>query len=67
MSSPTSPRMHSRDHVAEMLGVSRQTIDRLIRRGELHAIRLGRRVLIPDDALDALISAKYAWKRRSDG
>lgn len=63
MSSPTPSRMLSRDVVAKLLGISRQTVDRLIRSGELRAIKIGRRVLIPDDALDALIALKYAWKQ----
>lgn len=61
---PSPTRMLSRDHVAESLGVSKQTVDRLIRRGDLRAIKIGRRVLVPADALDALIAQKYAWKQR---
>lgn len=64
---PSQPRMHSRDDIARMLGVSKQTVDRLIRSGELAALKVGRRVLIADTDLQALIQRKYAWKGgRSD-
>lgn len=63
MTPPSQPRMHSRDDVARFLGISKQTIDRLIRSGDLPALKIGRRVLISDADLQALIARKYAWKR----
>jgi excisionase family DNA binding protein len=40
-----------RERAAELIDVSTRTIDDAIRAGELEAHRLGRRVLIPRDAL----------------
>jgi len=40
---------------AEMLGVSRDTVYRLIARGEIPARRLGRRLVIPVIALERLL------------
>ena len=41
--------------VASLLGVHRLTVYGAIARGELPAIRLGRRVLIPKDLIDRLL------------
>jgi excisionase family DNA binding protein len=48
--------MHSRAEVAKRLGISKQTVDRLIRSGNLRAVKLGRRVLIPVEAVMSLIT-----------
>ena len=40
------------------LGISRVGVERLIRRGELPVIRLGRRVLIEPAALEAVIEQR---------
>lgn len=45
------------DETAARLGVSRGLIYGLIRRHELAAIRLGRRVVIPTHAVDELLRA----------
>ena len=42
---------------AACLGVSRNTTYEAIRRGTLPAIRVGRRILVPIHALDALLSS----------
>lgn len=49
-------RDHSRRSAAERLAVSEQTIDRLIRAGELTAYHVGRRVVIPGESVDALVT-----------
>lgn len=42
--------------VAEMLGVGHHTVRQWIRQGTLEAIKIGRRVLIPQSAIDNLIA-----------
>jgi excisionase family DNA binding protein len=41
----------SREEAATLLGISQRTLDRLIAEKELQVRRIGRRVLIPKDAL----------------
>jgi excisionase family DNA binding protein len=48
----------SKDEVAESIGVSKDSVDRAIRRGELKSIRFGRRVLIPKSELTRLLDAR---------
>ncbi len=45
------------DEVARLLRVSRRAVYRRIERGEIPSLRLGRRVLIPKAALDALLAS----------
>lgn len=40
---------------AHVLGISRSTAYELVRRGTLPSLRLGRRIVIPTHALDALL------------
>ena len=42
---------------AELLGIGRGTAYESIRRGELPAIRLGKRLLVPVEALNRMLSA----------
>jgi excisionase family DNA binding protein len=49
----------SRAEVAEVLGVSVQTVARLIGRGELETVRVGERMKrIPAESLEAYLAAK---------
>lgn len=43
------------DTAAELLGISRSSAFRAVRRGELPSIRLGRRIVIPTAGLRALL------------
>jgi len=45
------------ERAAKALDVSRRTIDRMIARGELAAIRIGKAVRIPLSELERLVSA----------
>jgi len=49
-----SIRYLTRREVAAALGVSQSTVDRLIKRGALPVVRLGRLVRIPERALEDL-------------
>ena len=43
---------------AFLLGVSNRTVERLVRKGELRIRRVGRRILIPKDELEAWLNRK---------
>jgi excisionase family DNA binding protein len=47
---------YSYDDAAKRLGVSKQTVVRLVKDGTLPSRQLGRRVLIPREALEKLVS-----------
>ena len=46
---PPAPLAITRADAVVQLGVSQQTLDRMIARGEIRVVRAGRRVLIPRD------------------
>jgi excisionase family DNA binding protein len=50
----------SKDEVAGCLGVSRDSVDRAIRRGEIRVIRFGRRILIPRGELERVLQTAPA-------
>jgi excisionase family DNA binding protein len=50
------PRAFSVDEVARRLGVHRLTVRAAIGRGDLRAVRLGRRVLVPCSALETFLA-----------
>jgi excisionase family DNA binding protein len=52
-----TPRLVSIEEAARQLGVHPLTIRRLFNRGELPTVRVGRRRLIPQEAIDAYIRA----------
>jgi excisionase family DNA binding protein len=45
--------------VADLLRVSSMTVYRLIKSGEMPAIRVGKAFRIPEDELDAYLAARY--------
>lgn len=52
------------DHAAQLLGISRGLAYEPVRRGELPAIRLGRRLVVPANAIDEMLRAlttRTAW------
>jgi excisionase family DNA binding protein len=53
--------------VAELLGISRSSAYECVRRGEIPSITLGRRVVIPRRALEALLSGAPATDERVGG
>lgn len=56
----TAPRFVSVSATAETLGVSDNLIYELVQRGELPSVRLGRRVMVPAIAIDALVERTMA-------
>jgi excisionase family DNA binding protein len=59
-SAPLPRRTFTVREVATSLGVGTRHVERLCSSGELRHLRLGRRILIPADALDALLEAAEA-------
>lgn len=58
-------RWYSIKEAAERLGVSHDTVSRLVERGELPAIRVSRRIVrIPVPAFDFYASGRSPTKRR---
>jgi excisionase family DNA binding protein len=55
--SPWIPRMIAVDELAESLGVCSRTVRRWIAHGDLHAHRLGRRILIAEQDAAAFVAA----------
>lgn len=53
--SMTSRNLLTRDEVAERLRCSITTVSRMLSSGELYSVRIQRRVLIPEEALDAWV------------
>ncbi len=49
-------RLHSVAGVAEVYGISKRSVWRLIARGDLKPVRLGRAVRIRSDEMDALVA-----------
>jgi excisionase family DNA binding protein len=59
--------IYSTDQVAQMLGVHRHTVQRLIRSGELGAIKVGRRLRITDEQLKAFVQRQQIQATRPEG
>lgn len=58
-------RWYSIKEVAELLGVSHDTITRLVDRGELPAIRISERIVrVPVPAFDAYVAGRRPASRR---
>ena len=51
-------KLHTIKDVCGMTGLCRQVVDQLIVTGELDHLRFGRRVAIPDDALQSLLAGR---------
>ena len=62
MSHKPNARVTSVEAAAEMLGVSRNTAYEGIKLGQIPAIRVGRRLVVPLDALERLLERGSAPK-----
>jgi excisionase family DNA binding protein len=54
------PDVYTRQQVCQRLQISLPTLERLIRRGELPIVKVGRRVLIRRQALDDFLRTREA-------
>jgi len=50
------PRVYDVKAVTRALGLSRNTVYELIRQGQIPSVRLGRRILVPREALENLLN-----------
>lgn len=57
---PARSRTMSVTQAAELLGISRTTAYECVRTGALPALRLGGRIVVPTQAIDALLDAASA-------
>ena len=57
--SPSGPRFLTASEVAERMRVSKMTVYRLIRAGQMDAVRIGRGYRVREDALEKYIQASY--------
>jgi excisionase family DNA binding protein len=48
--------LHDLDEAADLLSISRRVVDRLVRDGEIDTVKLGRRRLVPHDALEEYVA-----------
>ena len=49
-------KIYNTDQVAKLLGVSRMTVIRYIRKGKLKSFRVGRRIRVTSDMIDEYIA-----------
>lgn len=55
--SPAQSRLNSVPEVCTRLGLCKASIWKLIKDGRLEAVKIGRRTLVPDPAIDAFIAS----------
>lgn len=58
--SVNQPVVHTVPAAARLFGVGRNTLYDAVKRGEVPHIRIGRRILIPNSALEAFLSCEVA-------
>ena len=63
MTAAEQPTVLTVDQVAHRLGVSRDTVYRAAKRGEVPSIRVGRRLLVPADAFERLMRGEWTGER----
>jgi excisionase family DNA binding protein len=64
--SPLQARVKTLNEVASLLRISRGSAYEAAKRKEIPTIRIGRRLLVPSDALERLLSGKTADDASSD-
>ena len=60
---PAEPLAHSIDETARLLGLSRDTIHRLIRDGELARVKIGSRTLVTTRSMHKLLEEREGLRR----
>ena len=61
MTQITQEKLFTPAEIAEKLGMTRENVYRMIKAGELHAIKLSpRRVRIPERSLEELLMERYS-------
>lgn len=52
--------LHDLDETADLLSISRRVVDRLIKDGAIDTVKLGRRRLVPHEALEDYVARLVA-------
>lgn len=52
--------LHDLDETADLLSISRRVVDRLVKDGKIDTVKLGRRRLVPHDALEEYVARLVA-------
>ncbi len=60
----TTDSLISRKHAASMLGLSVQTVAKMITEGTLSSVRLGRRVLVRESDVRSMIDSRSPYRTR---
>jgi len=60
MARPTYPVLLTRRDAADGLGISVDTLVRLLDRGELRAVRIGRSVLVPESEVNSFVERRLS-------
>jgi hypothetical protein len=55
---PVKPKLQSRETTAAQCNVNIRTIDKLLKRGDLQGVKLGRRMLVTVESAEALVAVK---------
>ncbi len=55
------------EEAAQVLGLGRSAAYAAVRRGEIPSIRIGKRLLVPTDALESLLRGVWAQGPGTDG
>ena len=66
-SGPTERLTYTVDQAGRLLGISRNSAYQRAAEGQLHTIRLGRRLLVPKAALDRLLDADAHMSTNAEG
>lgn len=56
----TAPKVYTRAEATQVLRISKSKLDQLVRAGELRVRRVGRRVLIPETAIEEYLNGAPA-------
>ena len=51
----TAPKVYTVEEVAELLKVNPRTVYKMVDQREIHSVRAGRQIRIPQEALDAYL------------
>ena len=62
----TAPRTYTIEEVAKVLQVNQRTVNRLLERGELRGVKVGRLWRIPEAALDAYLRGERPESGRGE-
>lgn len=66
MSTPTSKALLTRQEAADRLRISLTKMSGLITAGEIYVVRMDRKVLVPEESLDAFVRGERPYSRPED-